>query len=69
MEEEISSLYRVIQEARVTKAELEEQMEMMRQELRTLEQNHEQVESSAQLQGLNLTLISPLVPVSLARVP
>ncbi|XP_004078905.1 phakinin [Oryzias latipes] len=42
MEEEISSLYRVIQEARVTKAELEEQMEMMRQELRTLEQNHEQ---------------------------
>uniref|UniRef100_A0A3P9L073 Beaded filament structural protein 2, phakinin n=1 Tax=Oryzias latipes TaxID=8090 RepID=A0A3P9L073_ORYLA len=42
MEEEISSLHRVIQEARVTKAELEEQMEMMRQELRTLEQNHEQ---------------------------
>lgn len=46
MEEEISSLHRVIQEARVTKAELEEQMEMMRAELRTLEQNHEQVESS-----------------------
>ncbi|KAF6720369.1 Phakinin [Oryzias melastigma] len=42
MEEEISSLHRVIQEARVTKAELEEQMEMMRAELRTLEQNHEQ---------------------------
>lgn len=43
VEEEVSSLYRVIEEANVTKAELEEQMEAMRAELRSLEQNHEQV--------------------------
>lgn len=43
MEEEISSLYKLIEEANLTKAELEEQMENMRVELRNLEQNHEQV--------------------------
>lgn len=43
MEEEISSLYKVIDEANLTKAELEEQMENMRAELRSLEHNHEQV--------------------------
>lgn len=43
VEEEISSLYRVIEEANMTKAELEEQMENMRAELRSLEHNHEQV--------------------------
>ncbi|XP_047445907.1 phakinin isoform X2 [Mugil cephalus] len=42
VEEEVSSLYRVIEEANVTKAELEEQMEAMRAELQSLEQNHEQ---------------------------
>lgn len=44
MEEEISSLYRVIDEAKITKAELERQMENMREELWSLERNHEQVE-------------------------
>lgn len=43
MEEEISSLYKVIDDANMTKAELEEQMENMRAELRNLEHNHEQV--------------------------
>lgn len=43
MEEEISSLYKVIDDASLTKAELEEQMETMRAELRNLEHNHEQV--------------------------
>lgn len=43
MEEEISSLYKVIDDASLTKAELEQQMESMRSELRHLEQNHEQV--------------------------
>lgn len=43
MEEEISSLYKVIDDASLTKAELEEQMENMRAELRNLEHNHEQV--------------------------
>lgn len=43
MEEEISSLYKVIDDANLTKAELEQQMESMRSELRHLEQNHEQV--------------------------
>lgn len=43
MQEEISSLHRVIEEATLTKAELEEQMENMRVELRSLETNHEQV--------------------------
>lgn len=43
MEEEISSLYKVIDDANLTKAELEEQMENMRAELRNLEHNHEQV--------------------------
>ncbi|CAJ1073205.1 phakinin isoform X1 [Xyrichtys novacula] len=42
VEEEISSLYRVIDDANVTRAELEEQMEHMRTELRNLEHNHEQ---------------------------
>lgn len=43
MEEEISSLYKVIDDANLTKAELEQQMESMRSELRHLEHNHEQV--------------------------
>lgn len=43
VEEEISSLYKVIDDANLTKAELEEQMENMRAELRNLEHNHEQV--------------------------
>ncbi|XP_034534456.1 phakinin [Notolabrus celidotus] len=42
VEEEIGSLYRVIDEANVTRAELEGQMENMRTELRHLEHNHEQ---------------------------
>ncbi|KAM9349483.1 phakinin [Symphorus nematophorus] len=42
VEEEISSLYKVIDDANLTKAELEEQMENMRSELRNLEHNHEQ---------------------------
>ncbi|XP_035489467.1 phakinin [Scophthalmus maximus] len=42
VEEEIGSLYKVIDDANLTKAELEEQMENMRVELRHLEQNHEQ---------------------------
>lgn len=43
VEDEISSLYKVIDDANLTKAELEEQMENMRADLRNLEQNHEQV--------------------------
>lgn len=43
MEEEIGSLYKVIDDAILTKAELEEQMENMRAELRNLEHDHEQV--------------------------
>lgn len=43
MEEEISSLCKVIEDANLTKAELEENMEDMRAELRNLEQEHEQV--------------------------
>uniref|UniRef100_A0A3Q3IBX7 IF rod domain-containing protein n=1 Tax=Monopterus albus TaxID=43700 RepID=A0A3Q3IBX7_MONAL len=42
VEEEISSLYKVIDDANLTKAELEEQMENMNAELRNLEHNHEQ---------------------------
>uniref|UniRef100_A0A8D0CYX3 Beaded filament structural protein 2, phakinin n=1 Tax=Sander lucioperca TaxID=283035 RepID=A0A8D0CYX3_SANLU len=42
VEEEISSLYKVMEDADLTKAELEEQMEDMRAELRNLELNHEQ---------------------------
>uniref|UniRef100_A0A4W6CLF9 Beaded filament structural protein 2, phakinin n=1 Tax=Lates calcarifer TaxID=8187 RepID=A0A4W6CLF9_LATCA len=42
VEEEISSLYKVIDDANLMKAELEEQMENMRAELRNLEHNHEQ---------------------------
>ncbi|XP_075878274.1 phakinin [Nelusetta ayraudi] len=42
VEEEISSLYKVIDDAGLTKAELEQQMESMRAELRHLEHNHEQ---------------------------
>ncbi|XP_019969277.2 phakinin isoform X1 [Paralichthys olivaceus] len=42
VEEEISSLYKVIDDANLTKAELEEQMEKMRAELCNLERDHEQ---------------------------
>ncbi|XP_036940207.1 phakinin isoform X1 [Acanthopagrus latus] len=42
VEEEIGSLYKVIDDANLTKAELEEQMDNMRAELRNLEHNHEQ---------------------------
>lgn len=49
MEEEISSLYKLIDEANLTKAELEEQMENMRAELRNLEHNHEQVSTGPHL--------------------
>ncbi|XP_039672883.1 phakinin isoform X2 [Perca fluviatilis] len=42
VEEEISSLYKVIEDADLTKAELEERMDNMRTELRNLELNHEQ---------------------------
>lgn len=47
VEEEISSLYKVIDDASLTKAELEEQMENMRVELRNLEHNHEQVPTNS----------------------
>lgn len=43
MEEELSSLDQVIQEANLTKAELQEHLEDMRVELQNLEQEHEQV--------------------------
>lgn len=43
VEEEISSLYKVIDDANLTKTELEEQMDDMRAELRNLEHDHEQV--------------------------
>lgn len=43
VEDEISSLHRVIEEATMTKVDLEEQMENMRAELRSLEDNYEQV--------------------------
>lgn len=43
MQEEIGSLYKVIDDANLTKTELEEQMEDMRAELRNLEHEHEQV--------------------------
>ncbi|XP_053739896.1 phakinin isoform X1 [Synchiropus splendidus] len=42
VEDEIASLYRVIDDANLTKLELEEQMEKMRAELQELDQVHEQ---------------------------
>ncbi|KAM9789572.1 phakinin [Neosynchiropus ocellatus] len=42
VEDEIASLYRVIDDANLTKLELEEQMEKMRAELQQLDQAHEQ---------------------------
>lgn len=43
VEEEIGSLCKVIDDATLTKTELEEHMEDMRAELRNLEHEHEQV--------------------------
>ena len=43
VEEEISSLYKVMEDARETQADLEQQMENMRAEIQDLEQNHEEV--------------------------
>lgn len=48
VQEEISSLYKVIDDANLTKTELEEQMEDMRAELRNLEHEHEQVPPNSQ---------------------
>ncbi|XP_056453005.1 phakinin-like isoform X1 [Gadus chalcogrammus] len=42
VEEEISSLYKVMEDARETQADLEQQMENMRAEIQDLEQNHEE---------------------------
>ncbi|XP_061878894.1 phakinin [Entelurus aequoreus] len=42
VEEEISSLYKVIEDAGLTRAELEQQIDDMRAELEQLERNHEQ---------------------------
>lgn len=55
MEEEISSLYKVIDDANLTKAELEDQMENMRAELRNLEHNHEQVQPNSVQKTHHLT--------------
>lgn len=46
VQEEINSLFKVIDDANLTKTELEEQMEDMRAELRNLEHEHEQVLNS-----------------------
>lgn len=43
VQEEINSLFKVIDDAHLTKTELEEHMEDMRAELRNLEREHEQV--------------------------
>lgn len=43
MEEEISSLYKVIDDANLTKSDLESQMDSMRAELRDMACNHEEV--------------------------
>lgn len=61
MEEEISSLYKVIDDAGLTKAELEQQMESMRAELRHLEHNHEQVPKT-------LTRVASLRPTCSAKL-
>lgn len=55
VEEEISSLYKVIDDANLTKTELEERMENMRSELRNLEHSHEQVPPNPVQKTLRLT--------------
>ncbi|MED6275194.1 hypothetical protein CHARACLAT_024007 [Characodon lateralis] len=63
VEEEISSLHRVIEEANMTKVELEEQMENMRAELRSLEHNHEQDVHTLYNQMAGREVDEPDVPI------
>ncbi|KAK5611928.1 hypothetical protein CRENBAI_007145 [Crenichthys baileyi] len=63
VEEEISSLHRVIEEANMTKVELEEQMENMRAELRSLEHNHEQDVQTLYNQMAGREVDEPDVPI------
>lgn len=43
MEDEINSLYKVIDDANLTKMDLESQIESMKEELAILSKNHEEV--------------------------
>ncbi|XP_068427509.1 phakinin [Clinocottus analis] len=63
VEEELSSLYKVIDDADLTKAELEEQMENMKAELRTLEHNHEQDVRVLYSQMAGLEVDEPDAPI------
>uniref|UniRef100_A0A8C3G5B3 Beaded filament structural protein 2, phakinin n=1 Tax=Cyclopterus lumpus TaxID=8103 RepID=A0A8C3G5B3_CYCLU len=63
VEEEISSLYKVIEDADLTKAELGEQMENMRVELRNLEHNHEQDVRVLYSQMAGLEVDEPDAPI------
>ncbi|KAK9538273.1 hypothetical protein VZT92_003458 [Zoarces viviparus] len=63
VEDEISSLYKVIDDADLTKAELEELMENMRAQLRNLETNHEQDVRVLYSQMAGLEVDEPDAPI------
>ncbi|KAK5860526.1 hypothetical protein PBY51_021995 [Eleginops maclovinus] len=63
VQDEISSLHKVIQEAGLTRAELQEQMEGMRAELQHLEQDHEQDVRSLYAQMSGHELDQPDAPI------
>lgn len=48
VEDEINSLYKVIDDANLTRADLENQIESMKNELMDLENNHTEVRQEAQ---------------------
>lgn len=66
MEEEISSLYKVIDDANLTKMDLENQIESMKVELIDLARNHEEVSSAfptAQCNSGRIGIVFQSLPV------
>ncbi|KAI4785570.1 hypothetical protein KUCAC02_037680, partial [Chaenocephalus aceratus] len=70
VQDEILSLHKVIQEAGLSRAELQEQLESMREELQHLEQDHQQDVRSlyAQMSGRELDQPNAPIRTSLDRI-
>lgn len=60
MEDEINSLYKVIDDANLTKMDLESQIESMKEELTLLSKTHEEVSPDLRLCKANAYLFHPV---------
>lgn len=67
MEDEINSLYKVIDDANLTKMDLESQIESMKEELTLLSKNHEEVSPNSGLQSFCVPVSSSWYHTSSAK--